>query len=70
MTPSHWPNATGDHALFVAFAPVDDPKIALAVMVENGGERGGGGSSTAAPVAREVLDAWLLGDYVNDMENR
>jgi len=46
-----------DHALFVAFAPVDDPKIALAVIVENGG----GGSSTAAPIARQVMDAYLLG---------
>ncbi|GAA0791349.1 penicillin-binding protein 2 [Marinobacterium sediminicola] len=53
-----------DHALFVAFAPVDNPKIALAVVVENGG----GGSSTAAPVAREVMDAWLLGDYRNDLK--
>ncbi|MBV0932432.1 penicillin-binding protein 2 [Marinobacterium weihaiense] len=53
-----------DHALFVAFAPVDDPKIAVAVVVENGG----GGSSTAAPIAREVMDAWLLGDYRNDLE--
>ena len=46
-----------DHALFVAFAPVDDPKIALAVIVENGG----GGSGTAAPIARKVMDAYLLG---------
>lgn len=53
-----------DHALFVAFAPVEDPKIALAVVVENGG----GGSSTAAPIAREVMDAWLLGDYNNDLQ--
>jgi penicillin-binding protein 2 len=45
-----------DHALFVGFAPVDDPQIAVAVLVENGG----GGSRTAAPVAREVFDAWLL----------
>jgi len=52
-----------DHALFISFAPVDDPKIAVAVVVENGG----GGSSTAAPVAREVMDAWLLGDYENDL---
>ncbi|HSG89486.1 MAG TPA: penicillin-binding protein 2 [Pseudomonadales bacterium] len=44
------------HAWFVAFAPVEAPKIAVAVLVENGG----GGSSVAAPVAREVLDAWLL----------
>ncbi|MCP4598475.1 penicillin-binding protein 2 [Neptuniibacter sp.] len=46
-----------DHALFVAFAPIDDPQIALAVIVENGG----GGSSTAAPIARKVMDAYLLG---------
>ena len=44
------------HAWFIAFAPSDDPKIALAVLVENGG----GGSSVAAPVAREVLDFYLL----------
>jgi penicillin-binding protein 2 len=45
-----------DHALFIGFAPVDDPQIAVAVLVENGG----GGSSAAAPVARAVFDAWLL----------
>ncbi len=44
------------HAWFIAFAPADAPKIALAVLVENGG----GGSSVAAPVAREVMDAYLL----------
>jgi len=44
------------HAWFVAFAPADDPMIALAVLVENGG----GGSSVAAPVAREVIDYYLL----------
>ncbi|PKM31849.1 MAG: penicillin-binding protein 2 [Gammaproteobacteria bacterium HGW-Gammaproteobacteria-11] len=47
-----------DHALFVGFAPVDDPRIAIAVMVENG-ESGG---RVAAPVARAVFDAWLLPD--------
>ncbi len=46
-----------DHALFIAFAPADDPRIALAVMVENGGS----GSGTAAPIARKVIDYWLLG---------
>ena len=46
-----------DHALFIAFAPVDDPKIAIAVVVENGG----GGSSTAAPLAKKIMDAYLLG---------
>ena len=45
-----------DHALFVAFAPVEDPRIAVAVMVENGEH----GSTTAAPVARKVMDAFLL----------
>ncbi len=46
-----------DHALFIAFAPIDDPKIAVAVIVENG-ESGG---QVAAPVARKVMDAYLLG---------
>jgi penicillin-binding protein 2 len=45
-----------DHALFVAYAPAEDPQIAIAVIVENGGS----GSSAAAPVARKVLDAYLL----------
>ena len=44
------------HAWFIAFAPADKPQIAVAVLVENGG----GGSSVAAPVAREVIDAYLL----------
>lgn len=43
------------HALFIAFAPVADPRIAVAVVVEHGG----GGSSTAGPVARKVIDAYL-----------
>ena len=46
-----------DHALFIAFAPAEAPKIALAVLVENGGH----GGSTAAPIARAVLDYYLLG---------
>jgi penicillin-binding protein 2 len=45
-----------DHALFIAFAPAQDPKIAVAVMVENGKS----GSGTAAPIARKVIDAYLL----------
>ena len=44
-----------DHALFVAYAPAEDPSIALAVVVENGG----GGGSVAAPIARKVLDAYF-----------
>lgn len=46
-----------DHALFVAFAPAESPRIALAVLVENGGH----GGSTAAPIARAVFDYYLLG---------
>ena len=46
-----------NHGLFIAFAPVDRPKIAIAVLAENGG-----GSSAAYPVARQVMDAWLLRD--------
>ncbi|MDH4312011.1 MAG: penicillin-binding protein 2 [Gammaproteobacteria bacterium] len=45
-----------DHALFIAFAPVDDPQIAVAVVVENGRH----GGSTAGPIARAVFDAYLL----------
>ena len=47
-----------DHALFVAFAPAEAPKIAVAVLVENGGH----GSDVAAPMARQVFDAWLAGE--------
>jgi penicillin-binding protein 2 len=46
-----------DHALFIAFAPADKPKIALAVLVENGGF----GAQAAAPIARQVLDYYLTG---------
>lgn len=46
-----------DHALFISFAPADNPKIVIAVMVENGGH----GGSIAAPIARKVTDYWLLG---------
>jgi penicillin-binding protein 2 len=45
-----------DHALFMAFAPADDPKLAVAVLVENGKH----GGSAAAPIARKVFDAYLL----------
>jgi penicillin-binding protein 2 len=46
-----------DHALFIAYAPAEDPKIALAVIVENGGH----GGSAAGPIARQVMDYHLLG---------
>ena len=48
-----------DHALFIAFAPVENPRIAVAVIAEHGG----GGSATAAPLARRVMDAYLLDKY-------
>jgi penicillin-binding protein 2 len=46
-----------DHAWFIAFAPVEAPRIAVAVLVENAGF----GASAAAPIARKVMDAYLLG---------
>jgi penicillin-binding protein 2 len=46
-----------DHALFIAFAPADAPRIAIAVMAEHGGH----GASIAAPIARQVMDQYLLG---------
>jgi penicillin-binding protein 2 len=46
-----------DHALYIAYAPADAPKIALAILVENGGH----GGSAAAPIARAVFDWYLLG---------
>jgi penicillin-binding protein 2 len=48
-----------DHALFVAYAPAEDPQIALAVIVENGGH----GGSAAGPIARKVMDYYLLGKW-------
>ena len=49
-----------DHALFMAYAPVEDPQIAVALIVENGGW----GASVAAPLARTVFDYWLDPDRV------
>ncbi len=51
-----------DHALYMAYAPVDAPKIALAVVVENAGF----GAASAAPIARRVFDYWLLGQYPSE----
>jgi penicillin-binding protein 2 len=45
------------HGLFIAFAPAEAPTIAVAIIVENGG-----GSSAASPIARKVIDTWLLGE--------
>jgi len=52
-----------DHSLFIAFAPLDSPRIALAVIVENGGF----GARAAAPIARTVLDYFLLGKLPQGM---
>lgn len=53
-----------DHALFMAFAPTEDPQIAVSVIVENAG----GGSTHAAHLARAMSDAWLLKDREPDVE--
>jgi penicillin-binding protein 2 len=53
-----------DHSLFIAFAPLDSPKIALAVIVENGGF----GARAAAPISRTVLDYFLLGKVPAGMQ--
>ena len=45
-----------DHALFIAFSPIEDPRIAVAVVIEHGGS----GSATAAPIARQIMDQYLL----------
>ncbi|MCX7182124.1 MAG: penicillin-binding transpeptidase domain-containing protein, partial [Candidatus Methylopumilus sp.] len=45
-----------DHALFIAYAPAEDPTIAIALIVENGGH----GGSTAGPIARKLMDYYLL----------
>ncbi len=51
-----------DHALFIAFAPVEEPRIAIAVVVENGGS----GSAVAAPIARQIMDRYLLGGTLGE----
>jgi penicillin-binding protein 2 len=53
-----------DHSLYMSFAPVDDPKIALAIIVENGGF----GAQAAAPIARKVFDYVLLGKLPKETE--
>jgi penicillin-binding protein 2 len=50
-----------DHSLFTAFAPADKPRIAIAIIVENGGF----GAAAAAPIVREALDFYLLGKRTN-----
>ncbi len=53
-----------DHALFMGFAPVNDPKIAIAVIVENAGW----GAGAAAPIARRVFDYWLADQYPSEAD--
>ncbi|MGV3494893.1 MAG: penicillin-binding protein 2 [Ramlibacter sp.] len=51
-----------DHSLYIAFAPAEDPQIAIAVIVENAGF----GAASAAPIARRAFDYWLLGLYPSE----
>lgn len=57
VNPRNLPMHLRHRALFIGYAPAENPTIALAVVVEGGGY----GGSTAAPIARKILDAWLLG---------
>jgi penicillin-binding protein 2 len=57
VNPHSLPLALRHQAWFIGYAPADNPTIAVAVA----GEHGGFGSSTAAPIARKIMDAWLLG---------
>jgi penicillin-binding protein 2 len=56
MDPKNLPLHLRHQALFIGFAPADDPKIAVAVIVEHGGY----GASSAGPIARRMMDAYLL----------
>lgn len=62
---NHIPEHLRDHALFIAYAPFDKPQIALAIVLENGG----GGSSQGGAVAKHILDYYLLGDEVTNLDN-
>jgi penicillin-binding protein 2 len=53
-----------DHSLYIAFAPADNPRIAIAAIVENAGF----GAAAAAPVVRRVMDYWLAGQYPNEQD--
>jgi penicillin-binding protein 2 len=54
---SKLPDELKDHALFIAFAPSENPRLVIAIVVENGGH----GGSTAGPIAKKVFDAYLNG---------
>jgi penicillin-binding protein 2 len=51
------PDRLKDHALFIAFAPSENPELVIAIVVENGGH----GGSTAGPIAKKVFDAYING---------
>jgi len=59
---SHTDERHRDHALFIAYAPAEEPQIALAMVVENAGF----GASNAAPIARRAFDYWLKGLYPSE----
>ncbi len=61
---AHTDERLRDHALYTAFAPADNPQIALAMVVENAGF----GGVNAAPIARRVFDYWLLQQYPNEQD--
>lgn len=56
VNPHQLPLHLRHRALFIGYAPADNPSIAVVVVVEHGGF----GASTAAPIARKIMDAWLL----------
>ncbi|HHW4679990.1 MAG TPA: penicillin-binding protein 2 [Xylella taiwanensis] len=64
VDPRNLPMHLRHRALFVGFAPADNPTIAVAIAVEGGGY----GASTAAPIARKIFDAWLLGKLPEGLE--
>ncbi|MDB5851490.1 MAG: penicillin-binding protein 2, partial [Rhodoferax sp.] len=58
------PERYRDNALYMAYAPVDKPQIALALVLENAGW----GGAAAAPIARRVFDYWLMNQYPNELD--
>ena len=65
VNPHSLPYHLRHQALFVGYAPADNPTIAVAVVVEHGGY----GGTTAAPIARKIFDAWLLGKMPEALES-
>jgi penicillin-binding protein 2 len=55
-----------DHALFIAYAPSDEPKVAIAIIIENGGS----GSARAAPAAKEIIETYMNLYSVNPNESK